>query len=114
MKSKFITFKQNVSLNLYSNEYGLGYIKVKKLSIKHGFNPLLNIIILKSKTIAVIKNFCLNTRNSFLRKKIAYKIIHLINIKIYKGTRHAAYLPARGQRSHTNSKTKKKFKIIKF
>ena len=46
MKSKFITFKQNASLNLYSKEYGLGYVKVKKLSVKNGFNPLLNIIIL--------------------------------------------------------------------
>ena len=33
-------------------------------------------------------------------------------IRVYRGVRHMLKLPARGQRTHSNSKTKKKFKFL--
>ena len=42
-----------------------------------------------------------------LRREVQMNIKRLIDIKCYKGTRHVKGLPVRGQRSHTNSRTRK-------
>ena len=43
-----------------------------------------------------------------LKKKIQNDIAFLIKIKCYKGIRHKLHYPVRGQRTHTNAKTRKK------
>jgi small subunit ribosomal protein S13 len=42
-----------------------------------------------------------------LRTEIAMNIKRLMDIGSYRGTRHKRGLPARGQRTHTNARTKK-------
>ena len=42
-----------------------------------------------------------------LRKEIGQNIRRLIEIGSYRGIRHRRSLPARGQRTHTNARTKK-------
>lgn len=42
-----------------------------------------------------------------LRKEIAMNIQALINMKCRRGTRHLNKLPLRGQRTHTNARTRK-------
>ncbi len=42
-----------------------------------------------------------------LRKEIAMNIKRLIDIKSYRGLRHKRGLPVRGQRTHTNARTRK-------
>lgn len=42
-----------------------------------------------------------------LRKEIAMNIKRLIDIKCYRGIRHKKGLPVRGQRTHTNARTRK-------
>jgi small subunit ribosomal protein S13 len=42
-----------------------------------------------------------------LRKNITFSIKRLIEIGSYKGYRHRRSLPVRGQRTHTNARTKK-------
>lgn len=42
-----------------------------------------------------------------LRKEIAMNIKRLIEIGSYRGLRHRRNLPVRGQRSHTNARTRK-------
>ena len=42
-----------------------------------------------------------------LKREIAENIKRLKEIKCYRGTRHAKALPARGQRTKTNSRTKR-------
>ncbi len=42
-----------------------------------------------------------------LRKKIQMDIRRLIEIGCYRGLRHRRGLPARGQRTHTNARTRK-------
>ncbi len=42
-----------------------------------------------------------------LRKDISMNIKRLIDIQSYRGLRHRRNLPVRGQRSHTNARTRK-------
>jgi small subunit ribosomal protein S13 len=42
-----------------------------------------------------------------LRKQIAMNIKRLIDLNTYRGLRHRRGLPVRGQRTHTNSRTRK-------
>jgi len=42
-----------------------------------------------------------------LRKDIAMNIKRLIDINAYRGLRHKRGLPTRGQRTHTNARTRK-------
>ena len=42
-----------------------------------------------------------------LRKEIQMNIRRLIEIQAYRGIRHRRNLPVRGQRTHTNARTRK-------
>jgi small subunit ribosomal protein S13 len=42
-----------------------------------------------------------------LRKDVTMHIKRLIDIQSYRGTRHRRSLPVRGQRTHTNARTRK-------
>jgi small subunit ribosomal protein S13 len=42
-----------------------------------------------------------------LRKKVQMDIKRLVEIGSYRGTRHRRGLPVRGQRTHTNARTRK-------
>nr|YP_009476617.1 ribosomal protein S13 [Chroomonas placoidea]AVM81110.1 ribosomal protein S13 [Chroomonas placoidea] len=46
-----------------------------------------------------------------LQKQKQSFISELIELKCYRGIRHVFHLPARGQRTRTNSRTKKRLKI---
>lgn len=46
--------------------------------------------------------------DSALRREINEKIKHMFEIRSYKGSRHKKGLPVRGQRTHTNARTRKK------
>lgn len=42
-----------------------------------------------------------------LRKEVAMNVKRLIDINCYRGLRHKRGLPTRGQRTHTNARTRK-------
>ncbi len=42
-----------------------------------------------------------------LRRKVSVDIKRLIDLQTYRGLRHRKNLPVRGQRSHTNARTRK-------
>jgi len=42
-----------------------------------------------------------------LRKEVSMNIKRLIEIQSYRGLRHRRSLPVRGQRTHTNARTRK-------
>ena len=46
-----------------------------------------------------------------LRRDISMNIKRLMDLACYRGLRHRKGLPVRGQRTHTNAKTKKKNKF---
>jgi small subunit ribosomal protein S13 len=50
-----------------------------------------------------------------LRKEVSQNIKRLIDIKSYRGLRHRRSLPVRGQRTHTNARTRKgpKRRVVK-
>ena len=48
--------------------------------------------------------------NKLVREKMT-NIKRLIKISSYRGFRHVKGLPSRGQRTHTNAKTSRKFKV---
>ncbi len=50
---------------------------------------------------------------SELSKLISDDVNRLMRISSYKGIRHHLGLPLRGQRTHTNSRTSRKCKIVK-
>ncbi len=105
------TQKANDLTNLL-NEYGAGNLAKKILTRQLGINSRLNVSFVKQKRFNQL-NTSLN--KSLIGKKlhdsIKEKISFIKNNKTYKGLRHKASLPVRGQRTHTNAKTcKKKFR----
>lgn len=64
---------------------------------------------------SVLDELQLGLQESFIdvsirKRELRKRIQHLQTIKTYKGIRHRKGLPVRGQRTHTNAKTRKKNK----
>ena len=99
-------------LKNFSDIYGVNSKKVKSLGQKLGLNPLNKDIKFKKKNNGyIIKSFKIDEYDKNLRLQIKKNIKFLNQIRVYKGIRHSLKLPSRGQRTKTNAKTKKRFKI---
>ncbi|QIT36209.1 30S ribosomal protein S13 [Wolbachia endosymbiont of Brugia pahangi] len=71
----------------------------------------------KSKRVSELRDKDIEKINSFirqnysiegdLRKEVAMNIKSLVEMGCYRGVRHRKGLPVRGQRTHTNAKTRK-------
>lgn len=59
----------------------------------------------------ILKFFQTKNLGKKLKQKTKDNIDFIIKNKTYKGIRHKNKYPARGQRTHTNAKTKKKIKL---
>jgi small subunit ribosomal protein S13 len=92
--------------------YGIGKILAFKLFNKIGLNSRKKKIKLKSgyKTIflTLVKDFL---KGKELKNKIKKIFEFSEKIRTYKGMRNKYKYPCRGQRTKTNGKTKKKFKL---
>ena len=93
--------------------YGIGQKKAQKICQTLGFSENIKIFeltkIQQIKLIRQIENSDLLI-NADLRRVIKNNKSRLINIHSYRGIRAKQGFPIRGQRTHTNSKTAKKFK----
>jgi small subunit ribosomal protein S13 len=99
-------------LKNFSNVYGVNSKKVKYLCQKFGLNPSNKDLKLKKKNNGfIVKNFKVDEYDKTLRLQIRKNIKFLNQIRTYRGIRHNLKLPSRGQRTKTNAKTKKRFKI---
>lgn len=98
-------------LKIFSFQYGVSLKKLKNFSQYIGSNPTNIIFKLKRKhNIFVKQQFNLEHLNTL--KSVMYKKLNFFwQIRLYRGVRHKFRLPSRGQRTHTNGKTKKKFKF---
>ncbi|MBI4970359.1 MAG: 30S ribosomal protein S13 [Candidatus Omnitrophica bacterium] len=107
---------------------GIDIPKEKRMEVAiryiYGIGPALGVIILKeagispdkrakdltekeiSSIAAVIQKGGYKVEGD-LRRDVQQNIKRLIDIKCYKGNRHVKGLPVRGQRSHTNARTRK-------
>jgi len=86
--------------------YGVGrpraYETLNQLGIDSGKRPKDLSAQEESKLREAVEKFSLEGE---LRRSISANIRRLKDIKAHRGTRHAKHLPARGQRTKTNSRT---------
>lgn len=89
--------------------YGIG--RARSLSILHraGVNPDKKVRDLSEEEVTHIRRILDEEGNieGDLRKELALSTRRLIEIGSYRGLRHRRNLPVRGQRTHTNARTRK-------
>lgn len=104
---------RNFTLDYFlTNNYGVGLWTCYTLSVLVGLNQRFGIRRrLRIKQVLFMKR---KTCNMYIGidviKDLRERIIDLIKLKTYRGTRHKMKLPSHGQRTHTNGKTKQKFR----
>lgn len=89
--------------------FGIGYTQSGKILSEAGINPDKRTNTLTEEEIAKIRDII--ERNykveGDLRKDVGINIKRLMDIGCYRGLRHRKGLPARGQRTRTNARTRK-------
>ena len=89
--------------------YGIGRTSAKKILEMTGINPDTRVKDLTDEEEAKIRE-CIDHHfivEGDLRRSVALDIKRLTEIGCYRGQRHRRGLPVRGQRSKTNSRTRK-------
>lgn len=104
--------KQKKLIYILSNIFGINLSTSLGICKNKGINPTVNIEKLSRKKIESLEmylryHFLVNER---LKKQLNTYKNNLVEIKSYRGLRNWVGLPVRGQRTHTNAKTKKKFR----
>ena len=86
--------------------YGIGISRAKSICVQAKLDPAMKANDLtadnENEIRRVVENFKLE---GDLKREVAGNIKRLKDIGAYRGTRHARRLPARGQRTKTNSRT---------
>jgi len=89
--------------------YGIGVSRSNKILAKAGIEPSVRVKDLSEEEVSRIAKI-IDAEGGVegdLRKDIAMNIKRLMEIGSYRGMRHRRNLPVRGQRTHTNSRTRK-------
>jgi small subunit ribosomal protein S13 len=89
--------------------YGIGVSRSKKILGKAGIEPSVRVKDLSEEEASRIAKI-IDAEGSVegdLRKDMAMNIKRLMEIGSYRGMRHRRNLPVRGQRTHTNARTRK-------
>ena len=91
--------------------YGIGKVSSLYICEKAKVSPFVKFSDLDSSTISLIQKIVseFETEGN-LRTRVRVNIKRLKDIKCYKGLRHKLFLPVRGQRTKTNSRTRKRNK----
>ena len=89
--------------------YGIGQTSAKAILAKTGINPDTRAKDLTEAEIAKLRDEieAHYTVEGDLRRETAQNIKRLMEIGCYRGLRHRKGLPVRGQRTHTNARTRK-------
>lgn len=89
--------------------YGIGLTRAKEVIAKTGVNPDTRVKDLSDSEVASIREVVENEYEieGDLRRLEAMNIKRLMDIGTYRGRRHRAGLPVRGQRTRTNSRTRR-------
>lgn len=87
--------------------YGIGPTTAKKILVAAKIDETVRIKDLTEAQEDLLRNIVekQNTTEGDLRRQIQANIKRLKDIKAYRGVRHMRHLPARGQRTKTNSRT---------
>ena len=88
--------------------YGIGRTSATKILEETGINPDTRVKDLTEADEAKLRD-CIDNYvvEGDLRRQTALDIKRLMEIGCYRGTRHRKGLPVRGQRTHTNARTRK-------
>ncbi len=89
--------------------YGIGLTTSKKILETAGIDPDVRVKDLTEDDLLKIREYIDNnlTVEGDLRRKTQQNIRRLMEIGCYRGLRHRRGLPVRGQRTHTNARTRK-------
>jgi small subunit ribosomal protein S13 len=89
--------------------FGIGETLAYRILKEAGVNPQLRIKDLNEDQLTRINSIVDKTyvTEGALRRQIAQNIQRLKDIQCYRGSRHRRGLPVRGQRTRTNSRTRK-------
>lgn len=89
--------------------YGIGRARSLSILMRAGVNPDKKVNDLTEEEVTRIRQIIEEEGGieGDLRKDVAMNIKRLIEIGSYRGYRHRRNLPVRGQRTHTNARTRK-------
>ena len=88
--------------------FGIGRTRAIQICTAVGVEPSVKISALDEDTVTSIQKAVTDFEvEGDLRRRIAINIKRLRDIKCYRGLRHRRGLPVRGQRTHTNARTRK-------
>ncbi len=89
--------------------YGIGRTQAEELCEKNQIDPSLRVSDLSEKDVANLRQHIEQnlTVEGDLRREVSQNISRKKDIKCYQGIRHSRGLPVRGQRTHTNARTRK-------
>jgi small subunit ribosomal protein S13 len=89
--------------------FGIGPTRAKKLLAKTHVNPDTRVRDLTDEEVNLISNAIQSDYKveGDLRREVTANIKRLMDINAYRGLRHKRGLPVRGQRTHTNGRTRK-------
>jgi small subunit ribosomal protein S13 len=89
--------------------YGVGPAVAHRVVAAIGLDPMVRVNRLTEHEVARLREAIQSTCRveGELRKEVAMNIKRLIDLGSYRGTRHRRGLPVRGQRTHTNARTRK-------
>lgn len=89
--------------------FGIGLTTSQKILRETGINPDTRVRNLTEEEVVRLREFIdRNTKvEGDLRREVSQNIKRLMEIGCYRGLRHRKGLPVRGQRTHTNARTRK-------
>ena len=89
--------------------HGIGRTKARELAARVGIAPERRVQDLSDQEVLQIREAidADYTVEGDLRREVAMNIKRLMDLASYRGLRHRRGLPVRGQRTHTNARTRK-------
>ena len=89
--------------------YGIGLTTSKKILAETGVDPDVRCKDLTEEDLSKLRDYIQNnlTVEGDLHREVSQNIKRLMEIGCYRGLRHRRGLPVRGQRTHTNARTRK-------
>ena len=89
--------------------YGIGLTTSKKILAETGVDPDVRIKDLTEDDLTKLRDYIQETIKveGDLHREVSQNVKRLMEIGCYRGLRHRRGLPVRGQRTHTNARTRK-------
>ena len=89
--------------------YGIGLTTSKKILAETGVDPSVRVKDLTEDDLTKLRDYIQENLHveGDLRRDVQQNVNRLMEIGCYRGLRHRRGLPVRGQRTHTNARTRK-------